>query len=62
MLQILLLLVNFAQLFIEIYREFRVFQRDLRMRVTRENYQRRRFNELQRHNNEMHRNNNENED
>lgn len=58
MLQFLLLVVNFLQLLIEIYREFKVFKRDLRMRITRESYERRRFHEMQRQNN----NNNNHED
>lgn len=60
MLQFLLLLVNLAQLIIEIYREFKVFKRDLRRRITRENYERRRLNEMLVRNNNN--NNHENED
>lgn len=47
-------------LIIEIYREFRVFKRDLRMRIQRENYERRQLNEMRRNNN--HNNNQDDED
>lgn len=59
MLLLLILLVNFAILLIEIYREVKVFHRDLRMRTTRENFERRRLMQMQMQN---HNNHNDRED
>lgn len=44
MLQLLLLLVNFAQLLIEIYREYKELKRDIRQETLRQEHRRRRMN------------------